>query len=94
MKSIMTHFSDLTKKRIELIIQWIEPESKILYVGCREGFVAEALKVARKVKVTGIDVSRKAVNVFEERTGFKAYCRDVNNGLGLGSDVYDYIFFI
>lgn len=85
--------SDLSRLRIKLISDWIEPGSTVLDVGCGEGFVAEEISKAKAVKVYGIDVSAKAMSKFVSK-GFYGEVRDIDrDGLNLKS-TYDYILFV
>ena len=85
----------MSKKRVELIADWIEPNSKILDVGCGEGYTAKYLYQTRNVHIIGVDISAEAIAKFRRLTGLKGYVADVNRGLKLAEDEYfDYILFL
>ncbi len=86
--------SPLTLLRAELIKDWIKPNSTVLDIGCGEGFMMDFLSKTKKCEVTGIDISQKGIQKAELK-GFKAYAKDIDQGLNLANDEnYDYILFI
>jgi len=79
--------------RVKLILEWIEPYSTVLDVGCGEGLVAEEIAKKRKCEIYGIDISAKAIQKFIDK-GFHGEVRDIDQeGLQLESN-YDYILLI
>jgi len=91
----VSHVSPLSVLRVNLISEWVEPFSKVLDVGCGEGFVMEYLSKTKHCKVIGIDVSSKAIETVQSK-GFEGLVVDVDKeGLGLAEKrKYDYILFI
>lgn len=79
--------------RVNLISDFIEPDSTILDVGCGKGLLAEEIEKEKKVEIHGIDVSANAIDEFVKK-GFHGEVRDIDGeGLKLKS-TYDYILFV
>jgi len=89
-----SHVSPQSYLQVRLISEWIEPDSTVLSVGCGEGFAEEYLEKNKKCKVSGIDISKKAISKFITK-GFEGRVRDIDKGLALTHEEnYDYIIFV
>jgi methionine biosynthesis protein MetW len=77
--------------RAKIIASWIKKGSSVIDIGCGGGFVSEYVKEKRDAKVTGVDVSNKAVEKAKKR-GIDAYQMDLNHEIKLRKK-YDYIIF-
>jgi methionine biosynthesis protein MetW len=79
--------------RVRLILDFIEPNSTILDVGCGKGLLAKEIEKAKKVQIHGIDVSANAIVEFAEK-GFHGEVRNIDEeGLNLKS-TYDYTLLV
>jgi len=57
----MTADPGIIRYDLRLIASWIEPESKVLGLGCGEGELLQYLKLEKKVKETGIEIKESRV---------------------------------
>lgn len=80
--------------RAKIISKYIEPDSKILDIGCGDGTVIEYLSKNNQPKeIVGIDISKRAVNYVRNK-GYNAFEIDVlsdNFTKFLKSKKFDYI---
>lgn len=64
---------------------------KVLDVGCGNGIVAEYLKNNAGVQITGVDISKVAVDQAKRR-GVNAYLMDVDGKLPFKNGQFDAVF--
>ena len=80
--------------RAKILSKCIEPDSKILDIGCGDGTVIEFLSKNNKPKeIIGIDISKRAVDYVKNK-GYEAYELDVLSDdfvKFLGNKYFDYI---
>lgn len=76
-------------KKTKLLLDWLEPESSLLDVGCGDGIVGEYLKHQKNLNVFGLDISEVA-KAEAAKHGIDVIIRDINKGLNLERK-YDYI---
>ena len=78
------------RPRYEIFLNWIEPGSKVLELGCGDGYFGELLVKDKKVDYLGIDVSGEGLKIARER-GLKVEKFDIQNGLERVSGKFDYV---
>lgn len=80
--------------RAKILSKYIEPDSKILDIGCGDGTVIEYLSKNNKTKeIIGIDISKRAVDYVKNK-GYEVYELDVlsdNFNKFLENKKFDYI---
>ncbi|MEN6521784.1 MAG: methionine biosynthesis protein MetW [Armatimonadota bacterium] len=73
------------------IIDLVEPESKVLDLGCGEGHLLNALQKLKRVRAQGIDLSDAAIQSCVEK-GLFVYQGDIDEGLAdFNDNSVDYV---
>lgn len=80
----------IEREEYKPIVDWIDPSSEVLDVGCGTGSLSEPLVKKKDCKVWGIDISENALEKAEER-GLKTRIADVDEGLDYEDDSFDYV---
>ena len=75
--------------KFDLIASLIEPESRVLDIGCGDGSLLAFLKEAKNIYPLGIEISQTACNLAQER-GIKVLQKDIVKE-GLPAETFDYI---
>lgn len=65
------------RERSELFSGWLGKDKNILELGCRDGSLTKLF--AEGNKITGADIDKNALELFEKNTGGKAVCLDLNS---------------
>ena len=65
---------------IDLIKQWIEPQSRVLDVGCGDGSLLASLRDQRNVKGYGLEIDPTSIASCVEK-GVNVIEQDLNKGL-------------
>jgi len=74
-----------------IIIEWIEPHSSILDLGCGNGELLSILMQEKHVRGHGIEIDEKAIYTCVAR-GLSVYQQDIDTGLSEYKDKYfDYV---
>lgn len=81
---------DIEREEYVPIIKWIDPNSKVLDVGCGTGSLSVRLVREKDCEVWGIDISEKALEKAEER-GLRTRTTDVDKGLNFEDDSFDHV---
>ena len=78
--------------RHRYVIDWVEPESQVLDLGCGDGKLGRCLVQRKRCKVTGIDADADLVRT-ATRAGLNAMCANLEYEATLGSlsQCYDVI---
>ena len=64
----------------EIIQRWIEPDSRVLDLGCGDGSLLANLKLTKKVKGTGLEIDSDKIQTCVER-GLNVIEQDLDAGL-------------
>lgn len=89
-KSSEEGLSHSDRPEYKYIEEWVEPESKILDLGCGEGSLGERLIENKNCRVSGIEISPNGV-AQSLRKGIKAEKGDIDEGLNKYKDnEFDY----
>jgi len=78
------------KYRYRVFGSWIEPNSKILDIGCGDGIFAAYLKEYKKGVITGVDISEEACERTRKKN-IECFCIDVEKGLPFETNSFDYV---
>lgn len=70
-----------SRPRYKIFSDWIEPHSKVLDIGCGDGYFGEFLVENKKVDYTGCDISETALEAAKNR-GLKTMVVDASRELG------------
>jgi len=65
------------KERGEIFSRWLGKGNKVLELGCRDGSLTKLF--ADGNKITGADIDKEALELFEKNLGGKTYCLDLNS---------------
>ena len=87
----LCHVDYLSKLRLDLISDWIVPNSSVLNVCCGEGWVDKELVKRKNVMPYGIDISETAIKKYKEK-GFSAKVVDVEKeAINVFERKFDYV---
>ena len=89
----MTDYQDFfnTRPDIDFIYHYIPENSRVLDLGCGDGFLLHALKETKNCSVQGIDLSQKSVMTCVSK-GVPVIQNDLNSGLSyFGDKSFDYV---
>lgn len=64
----------------EIIQRWIEPDSRVLDLGCGDGSLLANLKLTKKVKGTGLEIDSDKIQTCVER-GLNVIEQNLDAGL-------------
>ena len=64
----------------EIIQRWIEPDSRVIYLGCGDGSLLANLKLTKKVKGTGLEIDSDKIQTCVER-GLNVIEQNLDAGL-------------
>ncbi len=78
------------RPQFPIIVDWVQPQSTVLDVGCGDGVLGEKLIKEKKCHVSGIDLDEIGVKE-AKRHGIIAKVWDVNNRLPYRSKSFDYV---
>ncbi|RJP77003.1 MAG: methionine biosynthesis protein MetW [Desulfobacteraceae bacterium] len=80
-----------TRYDLGIIASWIQPQSRVLGLGCGEGELLHYLKTHKKVKETGIEIKEERVRTCIEK-GLSVLQGDINEEiLDYPDDYFDYV---
>jgi methionine biosynthesis protein MetW len=74
----------------DIIKEWIEPNSKVLDLGCGDGSLGEILIKEKNCEVYGIEIDKNGVKQ-AIRKGVHAVQGDMDKGLDYPDDSFDYV---
>lgn len=77
------------RDRAELFSGWLGKGKNILELGCRDGSLTELF--AEGNKITGADIDKNALELFEKNLGGKAVLLDLNSEWPFGENEFDAI---
>lgn len=77
------------RERAELFSDWLGKGKNILELGCRDGSLTKLF--AEGNKITGADIDKNALELFEKNLGGKAVCLDLNSEWPFGENEFDAI---
>ncbi len=73
------------------ILEWIQPGSTVLDLGCGHGELLDLLVRERRAKVQGIEISEQAIHQCVSK-GLSVFQEDIDDGLtGYGDRSFDYV---
>ena len=78
------------KYRYGVFLSWIDSGSKILDLGCGDGYLAEVMVNKKNCDVTCLDISEVALKKAGER-GLKTICASVEDKLPFEDSFFDYV---
>ena len=58
-----------------IISKWIEPNSKVIDLGCGDGALLQSLKQKKNISEVGLDVSEKAIELCRQKN-VNAFCAE------------------
>ncbi len=77
------------RPRYRIFFDWIENNSKVLELGCGDGYFGQMLK-EKRVDYAGCDISEKALSVAKGR-GLDVFQCDLENKLDFPDNNFDYV---
>jgi len=75
------------RERAEIFSKWLGKGKKILELGCRDGSLTKLF--AEGNKITGVDIDKNALELFEKNLGGKAVYLDLNSEWPFGENEFD-----
>jgi len=75
------------RERAEIFSKWLGKGKKILELGCRDGSLTKLF--AEGDKITGVDIDKNALELFEKNLGGKAVYLDLNSEWPFGENEFD-----
>jgi methionine biosynthesis protein MetW len=83
--------SDGTRLDFQIILQWVQPGSAVLDLGCGDGDLLELLVRAKGVKAQGIEINEQAIYRCVAK-GLSVFHDDLDRGLSeYGDKTFDYV---
>ena len=76
--------------RYKIFMSWIKDGSKVLDIGCGDGFLGALLNDKRNCDVTGLDISEVALNKAKEK-GLKTVLANIEEPLPFEDNSFDYV---
>ncbi len=76
--------------RYKIFLSWIKPGTKVLDVGCGDGYLGALLKEKNHCDVTCLDISEPALKMAKER-GLKTVMADIQDSLPFQDGSFDYV---
>jgi len=75
------------RERAEIFSKWLGKGKKILELGCRDGSLTKLF--AEGNKITGVDIDKNELELFEKNLGGKAVYLDLNSEWPFGENEFD-----
>lgn len=75
------------RDRAELFAGWLGKDKNILELGCRDGSLTKLF--AEGNRMTGADIDKNALELFEKNIGGRAVCLDLNSQWPFGENEFD-----
>src|SRR5690606_11237474 len=72
-----------------IISKWIEPNSKVIDLGCGDGALLQSLKQKKNISEVGLDVSEKAIELCRQKN-VNAFCASIDSKLEFEDNSFDY----
>ena len=77
------------RPRYKIFLGWIEVGSKVLELGCGDGYFGEMLK-EKDADYTGCDISERAIETAKDR-GLNVFLAEIKNKLDFPDKSFDYV---
>jgi methionine biosynthesis protein MetW len=78
------------RPRYDIFAEWIEPGSKVLEIGCGDGYFGEMLVQKRQVDYTGCDISQAALDIAAQR-GLNTRRLPIDDRIDYPDASFDYV---
>lgn len=77
------------RPRYQIFFDWIENNSKVLEIGCGDGYFGQMLK-QKNIDYTGCDISKRALEIAEKR-GLNTFLCEIKDKIDFPDNSFDYV---